>query len=279
MPNEDQIAYWNGQAGEKWVQNAEQLDNLLAPFLPEILSRAALNEGEHVLDIGCGAGALTLQAERQVGTKRSAIGIDISEPLLALARQRAETAALAATFTKADASVYRAAQPLDAAVSRFGVMFFSDPVGAFEALRRNLRPEGRMVFACWKGLEHNGWASLALHAAMPFLSEPPPPPDPKAPGPFAFADKDRISRNLSDAGWRGISIDSWTGQLDLPGHTAEESADFLLKMGPMARVLSEQVIDIGPVRDAVVERIKSVSLGEGLVKLPAASWLVTATAS
>lgn len=279
MNNQEQITYWNGEAGDKWVQNANQLDTLLAPFIPEILARAVLQPGEHVLDIGCGAGALTLKAAAEVGDQRGAIGVDVSKPLLTLARHRAETEGFPASFLHEDASQYRAAQPVDAAISRFGVMFFSDPAVAFESLRRNLRPEGRLVFASWQGLENNGWASFALQAAMPYLSSPLPQSEPNAPGPFAFADRARVENLLTESGWHGVNLEPWSGNLRLPGDTPAEGADFLLKMGPLSRVLAEQNVDMPTVRSAVISQLDKISASDGDIHLPAAAWIVSATAS
>ncbi|MEL7518117.1 MAG: methyltransferase domain-containing protein, partial [Pseudomonadota bacterium] len=154
--NIDQIKCWNGDAGDKWVRFADRLDALLAPFAPLILERAALQTGERVLDIGCGGGALSLAAEEKIAPDGGVTGVDVSAPLLELARQRSANAGGNSAFVEADAAQYRSSIPLDAAVSRFGVMFFSDPAVAFSSLRRSFRPEARLVFVCWQGLGEVG---------------------------------------------------------------------------------------------------------------------------
>lgn len=222
MTNIKQIEYWNGPAGDKWVRYAERLDTLLAPFADAVLDTVALKAGEHVLDIGCGAGALTLKAASCVG--EGAMGIDVSRPLLSLAKRRASDSGVAVSFGEADASAYRSPQHVDALISRFGVMFFDDPVAAFAHLRDSLRPEGRMTFACWQSLGDNDWARAPLEAAMPLLPEPPAAPPPDAPGPFAFADQDRTASILRDAGWKGVDIQPWLGRVTLPGESVPEAA-------------------------------------------------------
>jgi SAM-dependent methyltransferase len=279
MPNTDQIEYWNSEAGHNWVRNADQLDVLLRPFLDRILDRASLSDGEHVLDIGCGAGALTLQAAQVVGEKRGAVGVDISAPLIELSRKRASELNLPATFVLDDASVFRAEKRLDAAISRFGVMFFDEPVQAFTALRRNLRPEGRFVFACWAPLAENLWARFALDAVREHLSELPAPPPPGTPGPFALADLNTLSAILRDAGWCGVQIEAFRPDLPLPGETIAETAEFLMEMGPAARLLREQALDPGLVRKSICERLQDIPVADGVRKLASSAWVVSASAS
>ena len=279
MKNTDQIAYWNGQAGEKWVQNANRLDALLEPFADEVLETISLLEGEHVLDVGCGAGALTLKAAFQVGAQRGAIGIDVSKPLLSLAHRRASERGAAATFEEADAGAYRSEQPVDAMISRFGVMFFDDPIAAFANLRQNLRPDGRMTFACWQSLSENDWARAPLEAALPLLSEPPAPPPPGSPGPFAFADKDRVTTLLKEAGWKGVTIHPWLGHVTLPGGSVAEAASFMVELGPVARLVSDAGADLSRVEEVLADRLAAHTEQNERVTMPAAAWIVSATRS
>lgn len=276
MSNTDQIAYWNGQAGEKWVRHAQRLDALLEPFADEVLTTVSLIEGEHVLDVGCGAGALTLEAAFRVGDKRGAVGIDVSKPLLSLARLRATERGAPAFFEEADAAVYRSERPVDALISRFGVMFFDDPVTAFANLRDSLKPEGRMTFACWQALSENDWARAPLEAALPLLAAPPAPPPPGAPGPFAFADKDRVASLLRDAGWKGIVIHPWLGRVTLPGDTNSEAARFMMELGPVARLVSEAGADLSQVEEALIGTLAAHTDQNGRVTMPAAAWIVSA---
>jgi SAM-dependent methyltransferase len=276
MSNTDQIAYWNGQAGEKWVRHAERLDALLEPFADEVLETVSLIEGEHVLDVGCGAGALTLKAAFRVGDKRGAVGIDVSKPLLSLARLRASERGAPASFEEADAAVYRSERSADALISRFGVMFFDDPVAAFANLRDSLKPKGRMTFACWQSLSDNDWARAPLEAALPLLPAPPAPPPLGAPGPFAFADKDRVASILTDAGWKGIVIHPWLGQVTLPGETISEAARFMMELGPVARLVSEAGADLSQVEDALTGTLAAHTAQSGRVNMPAAAWIVSA---
>lgn len=276
MDNTEQIDYWNGKAGEKWVRHAERLDRLLAPFIDAVLESVALRSGEQVLDIGCGGGALSLAAAKMVEPTGSVRGVDVSAPLLALARRRAEEGGLAAAFEEADAATYRAERLVDAVISRFGVMFFNDPIAAFANLRANTKPDGRLCFACWQGLSENDWARAPLAAALPLLPEPPAPPTPGAPGPFAFADKDRVAGLLSDAGWQGIEIAPWRGKLTLPGETVAEAAGFMLELGPVARLVAESGADLDAVEATLIEALTPHAAPDGTVALPGAAWIVSA---
>lgn len=279
MSNADQIEYWNGPVGEKWVRQADRLDAMLEPFAEAVLDAAALDDGDHVFDVGCGAGALTLKAMDRLEGKLNATGLDVSRPLLSLARQRALEHGVSASFEEGDASVYRSERPVDALISRFGVMFFDDPAAAFANLRSNLRPEGRVTFACWQSLRENDWARAPLEAALPFLSEPPAPPPPGAPGPFAFSDKDRVVSILKEAGWQDVSVEPWLGPMTMPGKNVIEAAGFMVELGPVARLVSEAGADLSRVEEALSEGLTAHVNEDGSVSLSAAAWIVSARAA
>lgn len=274
MNNDAQIEYWNGAAGQKWVEQSDRLDGMLQPFAEKVLEAAAIQSSERGLDVGCGAGALTLAATRASGS--GALGVDVSEPLLNLARKRASDAGLPAQFEREDASQFSAAEPFDLMISRFGVMFFEDPAAAFANIRKQLRSGGRLAFMCWQAFPINDWAFAPLQAAMPLLKELPEPPEPHAPGPFAFADKDRVARILGDAGWQNISIDSFETQMALPGDDVATSAGFMLEIGPLSRLIAAQDLDPEIIKNAVIERLSAEADENGRIAMKSACWLVRA---
>lgn len=273
MNNDDQIEYWNGPGGQKWVEEANQLDAMLARFADKVIDAANLKPGEQVLDIGCGGGVLTLRAADQTG---AALGVDVSAPLIGLAKQRAADAGSPAQFEIADASAHEASPKADAVISRFGVMFFNEPAAAFANIGRSTQPGGRLAFMCWQALPANDWAFAPLQAAMPFFKEPPAPADPTAPGPFAFQDRARVAGLLTEAGWTDIQAEALEGQVELPGESVEASAAFMMRLGPLARVLKEQDIDMPTVEAALVERLSPHKSANGRVAMNSACWLVTA---
>jgi SAM-dependent methyltransferase len=276
MNNADQVEYWNGPAGQKWVDQSNRLDAMLAPFADTVIAQANLTPDERVIDIGCGAGALTLQAAAAVGAKHGALGVDVSAPLIELARTRAAEAKLPARFELADASAFTAPDPADIIISRFGVMFFEDPAAAFANIRQSVKHGGRLAFVCWQGLGVNDWALAPLQAAMPFLKEAPAPADPTAPGPFAFQDKDRVAGILSDAGWTNVAIEPVEQAIILPGDDTESTAKFMMQLGPLSRLLAAQGIDEAQVEAALITLMQNHKTPDGRIAMKSACWLVTA---
>ena len=184
---------WNGENGRRWVENQDRLDRMLATY-GQALGRAAdPAAGDHVLDVGCGAGATTFDMAARVGPSGRVVGLDISAPLIGraldLAAERTARREGAVEFRLADAALADFAPDFDRIVSRFGVMFFDDPAAAFANLRGALKPGGRLVFVCWRGAAENDWTRLPMSAIRHLASTPS--PDPEAPGPFSFGDRAR----------------------------------------------------------------------------------------
>ncbi len=273
MDNTAQVDYWNGPAGERWATDADQLDEMLAPFVEPVLVAADIQSGHRVLDVGCGSGALS-RAALETGS-HAVTGVDVSAPMLSLARMRTAPGDRV-SFIEADASAWTADHPFDRLISRFGVMFFDAPETAFVNLLNQVVPGGKLAFACWQPLHLNEWASAPMSAALPLLKQPPPPPEPGAPGPFAFEDANKTTAMLSRAGWKEAAATSWTGNIAVPGGDIRGTAEFMTKIGPMARLIKEQGIAPGRVLDRLVERLESHADANGRVHMPAAVWIITA---
>ncbi|HEX9969679.1 MAG TPA: methyltransferase domain-containing protein [Acidimicrobiales bacterium] len=273
MPNTEQIEHWDGDAGQRWVELADFLDRLNQPYAERIVERLAPQAGERVLDIGCGNGALSLALAPAVG---SVVGLDISGPMLAKAAERAEAAGLAnVRFEKGDAQVHELpAGSFDAAVSRFGVMFFEDPVAAFANIGRMLRSGGRLVFACWQQLFENEWIMVPSAAALAHV----PMPDLGAggPGPFSLADPDALRSMLAEAGFAGVELEDLRVPMRF-GDTVEETVAFLRRTDIAAGLMKdvdEETADRA--WNAIAEALEPHA-GPDAVVLNGAAWLVTAT--
>jgi SAM-dependent methyltransferase len=273
MTNEEQIEYWNGGAAEMWVAQQERLDRQLGPLGRAALAALAPRAGEHVLDVGCGTGTTTLQIADAVGPSGRVVGVDISMPLLAAARSRNRPGQV--SFVQADAQTHVFDEPFDAIYSRFGVMFFADPVAAFANLRRALKPNGRLTFVCWRALDENPLMAAPLDAAAKHLPPMPPPPDPHAPGPFAFADETRVGRILETAGFRAIALTAHDEEIG--GSDRATTLELALQIGPLGRILREHPEKRSAVIDAVRDALEPF-LVDGIGRAPSATWIVTAKA-
>jgi SAM-dependent methyltransferase len=238
IANTEQAEHWNtGPGVAHWVTNQARYDRMHAPFTALILDAASLRPGENVLDVGCGCGSTTLAAARLVAPGR-ATGLDLSGPMLARARADAEAAGLAnAVFQQGDAQVYPLeAARFDAVISRFGVMFFADPVAAFANMRSATRPGGRLVFTCWQPLAANEWM-LVPGAALAEHLPPPPPPPAGGPGMFAFADPDRLRPILAAAGWRDVEISPEHASILVGGQGSLDDAVEFLRTATQGRTM------------------------------------------
>jgi SAM-dependent methyltransferase len=279
LGNVDQAEYWNGVAAERWVQNQAALDRALGPFGRAALDRLAPVPGERLLDVGCGSGGTLLELAARVGGEGAVLGADISRPLLEHARRRLAAAQVSnVDVLEADASSARFERTFDAIFSRFGVMFFADPVAAFANLRRALVPGGRLGFACWQRLEDNAWGAVPLAAVRTVVADPAPPPPPGAPGPFAFADPEHVRAVLSGAGFSGVLIEPFQAPVVISEEGLEEAVNFALRLGPASRLLAEQPDAVRAKARASIASALAPALVGTRVSLGGAAWLVSARA-
>jgi len=228
MTDTAQATLWNGSAANAWVANQAILDQMFDPFAALLADR--LHAGQRVLDVGCGTGATTLAAARQAG---HCTGVDISAPMIAVARERARDAGLDAVFLCADAQNHDFAPDVfDAVISRFGVMFFADPVAAFTNLRHAARAGAALHLYAWRSPDENPFMTAAERAAAPLV--PLPSTTPGQPGQFAFADDARVREILERSGWGEIGITP----VDVPcTFPASGMLHYLTRMGPLGRIL------------------------------------------
>lgn len=281
-PNAQQIEEWNGKTGAQWVRYQDRLDRMLEPFGEAVLKAAAVKPGERVLDVGCGCGATTLEAAASAGKAGRVLGVDISGPMVARARERARSLGRPAEFVVADAATHAfTPRSFDLLLSRFGVMFFDEPPAAFASMYKGLAKTGRLAFACWRSMPENPWLTAPMRAALPLLP-PPEPAVPGAPGPFAFADKDRVTSILSSAGFRDIVLTPFDAKVVLGrpegGDPVEDALGQSLEIGPLARLLASQPDDLRERAKAAVRTELAKYLTADGVVLSGATWIVTARA-
>jgi SAM-dependent methyltransferase len=266
-------ADWNAAAGQTWAQFQEQLDRQMAPLGLEAIRELAPTAGEHILDIGCGCGQTSMELAGLVGLSGRVVGIDISTPMLEVALRR--TALLSAPrpeLRQVDAQMGDLGRPVyDAAFSRFGVMFFDDPVAAFANIAASLKPSGRLIFVCWRALEGNPWIHAPLKAVQQLLPSSAP-LDPTAPGPFAFADSGRLRSILIEAGFSTVKIRPF--DTSIGGAGIDDTVRLTCRLGPVAAALRERPDMYEAAANAVTRVIAPYCTPTGVL-MPAAVWIVS----
>jgi SAM-dependent methyltransferase len=276
--NADQIAYWNGPGGQRWANRQQTQDILLAPIADLVIDRARIKAGERVIDVGCGSGAVSIAVGAKVGRGGRVLGIDVSSPMLARARQVVPQG-LPVDFVLADATVYPfEPASFDLLISRFGVMFFAEPVRSFANLRKALKVSGRLAFACWREPRENPFFMTPLQAVYKHAPKLPQ-LGPEDPGPFSFASEQRVSRILNEAGFSGIKMEPCKLALDLAvGRGIDAAVQSALEIGPAARALAEQPEEVvAAASQSVREALSPFARGQA-VPLGASIWIVTANA-
>jgi SAM-dependent methyltransferase len=282
--NTGQVEYWNGEAGQRWVRSQDRMDRAFQPLTAALMERAAPRPGERAADIGCGCGDLSLMLADRLGEEGRVLAVDVSRPMLDRGRARALAGAGRAVIDWQEADV--AAWPFpkggfDLLISRFGVMFFADPVKAFRNMRRALRPGGRLVMLCWRPMQDNAWVAVPRAAMLQVVPAPEPMP-PHAPGPFAFADAARVGAILGQAGFTAVASVGVDAALDTaaPGSSDAAALDdavrFATESGPASALLRD--VD-DAMRERAVAAVRAAlrdRAGAGRASLDAACWLFTA---
>jgi SAM-dependent methyltransferase len=276
MDNEQQIEYWNGRTGERWAELQDSIDRNLGHITQGFIPFVGAKPGQRILDIGCGCGTTTLTFAGAVQPGGSVAGIDVSQPMLGVARARASARNAEIPFIEDDASSYEFQPVFDQVVSRFGVMFFTDPPAAFRNIRRALVPNGTIAFVCWRTPAENGWAATPMAAAKALLP-PSEPTDPYAPGPFAFAERSRLEGIMSAAGFRAVHIEKFDGHMEM-GATTEAAAREALNIGPLSRAAADlDEPTRAKIREFVAKALEQYANSKG-VFAPVACWFVRAKA-
>jgi SAM-dependent methyltransferase len=268
--NTAQAQAWNGYEGEHWAAHDDRYDAVNGGFNEPLLDAAAIGERDRVLDVGCGNGQLTRSAARRA---RHASGVDLSNPMLTRARARAAAEGVAnVSFEQGDAQVHPFPEAaFDVALSRFGIMFFADPVAAFTNIGRALRPAGRLAFVCMADLA--GTDLGAVFGAM--AAYLPQPTGPTGTGPTSFADPERTRSVLTAAGFQDVTCTHVEAD-QVWGRDVADAAEFIAGWGPVRYHLAQVEPDAAAhARAALTAALQSFA-DPGAVRLRGTAWLVTA---
>ena len=274
---------WAGPMGERWLAHIDQFESMISGVGEAAIAQARFGPGETVVDVGCGGGATSLAIARIVGPSGSVTGLDVSPVLVDAAGRRAQAAGAGnARFALGDAATATPpGAPFDRLFSRFGVMFFGDPHGAFAHLHGLLKPGGRLDFVCWGPIEENRWMGELRQVLARHLPPPEgPPPSPRAPGPFAFAEPDYVREILQAGGFGGIEIAPWRGQQFMGGRGSDPkaAARFATEALPFGDALAALAPDARRRAQEDIEAMFARHHGPEGVSIPAMAWFVSAKA-
>lgn len=275
---EQQRAFWNSNVGDKWVANQSALDRLFDQLTESLLQDARIKPGEKIIDVGCGAGTTTRKLADKVGAEGQVLGVDISTPLLAAASAQVVEDHVA--FFEGDAgSAEIPLQGVDLIFSRFGVMFFADPVAAFSHMRKVLAPDGRLCFVCWSHTQDNPWFATPIKVIAARFAPLELAPA-RAPGPMAFAETDYIEEILGRAKFDNIVVT--TREVFMTGSEGPaKTAEFLMEFGPGSRILGKLDVDEETKQQLIVDlagQLEEFKIDRGM-QFPATLHYVSATNS
>ncbi len=275
--NDAQFEFWQDLA-PGWLASEGHTELVSASFGDAAMNRLALRPGDRVVDIGCGAGSTTLALAKAVGPTGQAVGIDIAPAMVKAAQEHARDEDIEhALFVTADAQVDDLGDGIyDAAYSRFGVMFFADPVSAFANIRRSLRPEGRLAFACWTNIFANEWMFVPGSAVVSVTGALPPMPGPGEPGPFSLEDPRHLEAVLRESGFTHIEITPQEESIVIPLEEIEALAALSSRVGPVREALRTADAITASAIEQAVRGALSGRIEHDELKLGASALIVTA---
>jgi SAM-dependent methyltransferase len=279
VANTGQAEFWS-ELAPTWLALEDQLEEVAGPAGTLAMDRLGLLPGQRVVDLGCGPGRTTLELAARVGPGGQAVGVDISAEMLARGRERAaRLGAGNVEFVHADAQVHDFGQArFDAAYSRFGVMFFSDPVAAFANVRRALRPGAALSFVCWQGVVDNEWMLIPGAAAAEVTGTLPPMPGPGEPGPFSLADPARVRAVLGAAGFGSIAVTPHADHVVISEDQIPAAAQASIRAGGVRQALREAADQTRQRALTAIETALRARLHDGQVRLSRGVLLITASA-
>jgi ubiquinone/menaquinone biosynthesis C-methylase UbiE len=273
------VEFWNDTLAEKFNRFREILMNGLSYHSRVPLSGLRLEPGSKVLDVGCGWGDTALELARITGPSGFVFGLDCVDDFLEKAREDARRAGLGhVEFKAADVQTHPFEPAFDFCFSRFGMMFFENPVAAMRNIRSAIRPGGRLMFIVWRDIADNPWLGLPKQVVLEYLPEPGDGARTCGPGPFSMANPDIVRQQLEIAGFEGIGFERIDGPV-VVGKSADNAMRFQLAIGPAGEVfreagdLAEQRRD--EIEQALREALAPYEQDEGIV-MPSSSWTITA---
>ena len=277
--NKNQRDFWSGKGGDIWVERQNAMDTMLSPLGEAALNKLNLNEGENVLDIGCGCGHTTLNIAKRISPDGQVTGLDISEPMLKRAKESANEMSISnASFNCVDVQTDDIGEEVySAAFSRFGVMFFEDPIAAFRNINKSLITGASLSFVCWQSPTVNPWQSLFVQEVKKFIDLPSPPP--RSPGPFAFMESEYVSSILEESDFQNIKIEGHEAEVNMfSGRSLSDSVKDYISINPvvsgMLKDSTEQ--EKTEIINSAIEAFSPYYSAKGLM-FPSATWLVTTT--
>ena len=277
--NKNQRDFWSGKGGDIWVERQNAMDTMLSPLGEAALNKLNLNEGENVLDIGCGCGHTTLNIAKRISPDGQVTGLDISEPMLKRAKESANEMSIRnASFNCVDVQTDDIGEEVySAAFSRFGVMFFEDPVAAFCNINKSLITGASLSFVCWQSPALNPWQSLFIEAVKKYVDLPSPPP--RSPSPFAFMESEYVSSILEESNFQNIMIEGHEAEVNMfSGRSLSDSVKDYISINPvvsgMLKDSTEQ--EKTEIINSAIEAFSPYYSAKGLM-FPSATWLVTTT--
>jgi SAM-dependent methyltransferase len=278
MTNQQQAEYW-AEYAQPWIEFEAEHELVTSVFDQPLASAAAARPGEHILDVGCGTGPSSRYFAGQVAPDGTVLGVDISAPMLAEAERLTSTQGVDnLRFRLADAQVDDLGHSeFDLAVSRLGVMFFSDPVAAFANIGRALKPSGRLAFGCFAAFDANEWMALRLEAVERVTGRPAPRPVEGEPGPFALQDHERTKGILTRAGYVDPEMDRLDPEVRVPIETIDRYIQMATSSGPIRRAFDENTDE--NVRQQILDAFRESLMARAAgaqVTLHASTWVVTA---